>query len=91
MVRTGEARFASRVPVGAPPAAQRSAAGASVCRPATAPSQGAGNIKNDSGITGLTDAQLKSRLPAGFDPAIWGQRKKVNNGYPYLLANPPPA
>ena len=43
-----------------------------------------------SGITGLTDAQLKSALPAGFDPAVWGQNANINNGYPYLLANPPP-
>lgn len=41
-----------------------------------------------AGVTGLTDAQLKSGLPAGFDPAIWGQDPSVNNGYPYLLANP---
>ena len=54
------------------------------------PSQGAGNIANDPGITGLTDAQLKSGLPAGFDPKIWGQSASINNGYPYLLANPPP-
>ena len=54
------------------------------------PSQGAGNIANDPGITGLSDAQLKSELPAGFDPAIWGQSPSINNGYPYLLANPPP-
>jgi len=53
-------------------------------------SQGAGNIANDPGITGLTDAQLKSGLPSGFDPAIWGQSAGINNGYPYLLANPPP-
>jgi|ERR1043166_1837915 hypothetical protein len=39
--------------------------------------------------SGLTDAQLKSGLPAGFDPAIWGQDPSINNGYPYLLANPP--
>jgi hypothetical protein len=43
-----------------------------------------------TGVTGLTDAQLKSALPAGFDPKIWGQKKSINNGYPYLLANPPP-
>ncbi|HEY8696873.1 MAG TPA: hypothetical protein VIM02_04590 [Rhizomicrobium sp.] len=54
------------------------------------PSQGAGNIANDAGITGLSDAQLKSALPAGFDPAIWGQNASINNGYPYLLANLPP-
>jgi hypothetical protein len=54
------------------------------------PSRGAGNIANDPGITGLSDAQLKSGLPAGFDPAIWGRNAGINNGYPYLLANPPP-
>ena len=43
-----------------------------------------------SGVTGLSDAQLKAGLPAGFDPAIWGQNASINNGYPYLLANPPP-
>jgi hypothetical protein len=41
------------------------------------------------GASGLTDAQLKAGLPAGFDPAIWGQKADFNNGYPYLLANPP--
>jgi hypothetical protein len=54
------------------------------------PAQGAGNIANDHGITGLTDAQLKSGLPGGFDPATWGQSADINNGYPYLIANPPP-
>ncbi len=53
------------------------------------PSQGAANIENDPGITGLTDQQLKSGLPAGFDPKIWGSDPNINNGYPYLLANPP--
>jgi hypothetical protein len=41
-------------------------------------------------VTGLTDEQLKSGLPSGFSPAIWGQNSSINNGYPYLLANPPP-
>lgn len=54
------------------------------------PSRGAGNIANDPGITGLTDVQLKSALPDGFDSAIWGQNPSINNGYPYLRANPPP-
>jgi hypothetical protein len=40
-------------------------------------------------IIGLTDTQLKSALPGGFDPGIWGQDPSINNGYPYLLANPP--
>lgn len=39
--------------------------------------------------TGLSDAQLKAQLPAGFNPSIWGQSPSINNGYPYLLANPP--
>ncbi|MBV9571575.1 MAG: hypothetical protein JO056_10085 [Alphaproteobacteria bacterium] len=53
------------------------------------PSQGAGNILNDPGITGLTTKQFQKKLPNGFDPAIWGQAPNINNGYPYLLANPP--
>ena len=44
---------------------------------------------SDAGITGLTDDELKSALPPGFDPAILGQDSKINHGYPYLLANPP--
>lgn len=55
----------------------------------TDPSQGAGNRANDPGITGLTDQQLKSALPAGFDSMVWGRKRTINNGYPYLLANPP--
>ena len=54
------------------------------------PSQGAGNIPNDPGIVVLTDTQLKSGLPSGFDPTVWGENSNVNNGYPYLLSNPPP-
>jgi hypothetical protein len=53
-------------------------------------SQGAGNIANDPGITGLTTAQFQSDLPAGFDPGIWAEKSTVNGGLPYLLANPPP-
>jgi hypothetical protein len=51
--------------------------------------QGAGNIANDPGITGLTTAQFQSGLPAGFDPAVWAENPKINDGFPYLLANPP--
>ena len=40
-------------------------------------------------IQGLSDAQLKSGLPAGFSPSIWAQNPNINNGYPYLLANQP--
>lgn len=47
---------------------------------------GEGNVQ---GLTGLTTQQLKSGLPAGFDPTIWAQDKKINSGFPYLIANPP--
>jgi len=32
----------------------------------------------------------ESGLADGFDPHIWRQSPNINNGYPYLLANPPP-
>jgi hypothetical protein len=40
-------------------------------------------------VVGLTTQQFLAGLPVGFDPKIWGQPPKINNGYPYLLANPP--
>ena len=49
---------------------------------------GVGNGSED-GVTGLTTAQLQAALPAGFDPTIWKQDPKTNNGLPYLLTNPP--
>ncbi len=57
----------------------------------TNPAQGAGNVNNDPGITGLTTAQLQAGLPSGFDPTIWGESPSINGGLPYLLALPPPA
>jgi hypothetical protein len=56
----------------------------------TDPSQGAGNVPNDPGITGLTTVELQSGLPSGFDPKIWSENANINGGLPYLLANPPP-
>jgi hypothetical protein len=53
------------------------------------PAKGAGNVANDPGITGLTDAQLKSSLPAGFDKKVWKEKAGLNNGYPYLIDLPP--
>ncbi len=41
------------------------------------------------GLTGLTTAQFQSGLPAGFDPQVWAQSPGVNDGYPYLIDNPP--
>jgi hypothetical protein len=44
---------------------------------------------NTKGVTGLTSKQLRSGLPAGFDPGIWAEDPKINNGFPYLINNPP--
>ena len=44
---------------------------------------------NFAGLTGLTTQQLQAGLPAGFDPTIWAEAQGVNNGFPYLIANPP--
>jgi hypothetical protein len=46
--------------------------------------------QNQTGVTGLTTTQLQSGLPAGFDPSVWAEDKKINHGLPYLIANPPP-
>ena len=43
-----------------------------------------------SGLTGLTSEQLQSGLPEGFSRTIWSQSPHINNGFPYLIANPPP-
>jgi hypothetical protein len=49
-----------------------------------------GNCKRQCDkVTGLTDQQLKAELPHGFSPKEWGQSPNINDGYPYLLANPP--
>jgi hypothetical protein len=52
-------------------------------------SNAAGNDAVIPGVTGLTTSQFKSGLPAGFDPTIWAENPKINNGLPYLIANPP--
>jgi|SRR5579871_2466544 len=51
--------------------------------------QGACN-GNETGITGLTTQELQSGLPSGFDPSIWAEDSSINNGFPYLIDNPPP-
>jgi hypothetical protein len=53
-------------------------------------SQGAGNISNASGITGLSTSQLQSGLPTGFQKKNWAEKTRINGGLPYLVANPPP-
>ena len=52
--------------------------------------KGTGNANNVRSIVGLTTDQFKAGLPDGFDPAVWGQDPSINDGYPYLLALPPP-
>jgi hypothetical protein len=51
-------------------------------------SQGAGNLSNDPGITGLTTAQFQQGLPDGFDRKVWREKASINVGLPYLFANP---
>jgi len=41
-------------------------------------------------VVGLTTQQLQSGLPSGFDSSIWAENPGINNGFPYLIANPPP-
>jgi len=51
--------------------------------------QGVGECLGQCDVVGLKNKQLKAHLPAGFDPAIWGQSATINHGMPYLLALPP--
>lgn len=55
----------------------------------TDPGQGAGFPRNDAGIKGLTSRQLRSRLPHEFHHSTWAQDSAINQGFPYLRANPP--
>jgi hypothetical protein len=41
------------------------------------------------GGTGLTDAQLKSGLPSGFDSTVWGSNPSVNNAVPSGISHYP--
>jgi hypothetical protein len=53
------------------------------------PNQGAGTPNRDRGIKGLSSQELLTRLPKGFDKKVWAEDPKINNGFPYLIANPP--
>jgi len=50
--------------------------------------QATGQSTSAGGI-GETTTQLQAGLPAGFDPTVWGINPAINNGYPYLLLQPP--
>jgi hypothetical protein len=54
------------------------------------PGQGAGNIAFDKGIHARTSDQFRHALPKGFSNAVWALNPGINNGFPYLLTNPPP-
>jgi hypothetical protein len=41
------------------------------------------------GLACEAGASARSGLPAGFDFTIWAEKKNINNGLPYLIANPP--
>jgi hypothetical protein len=51
---------------------------------------GTGNRGNEPGLKGLTTTKFQSGLPSGFSEKIWTEDSNVNNGLPYLIANPPP-
>jgi hypothetical protein len=55
----------------------------------TGANQGAGTPNKDRGIEGLTSEELQATLPKGFDRKVWAEDSKINNGFPYLIANPP--
>jgi len=40
-------------------------------------------------VKGRTTAQLKAALPAGFVARVWALNPSINDGYPYLIDNPP--
>jgi len=42
------------------------------------------------GMTGLTTKKFQAHLPHGFDPRVWAENPSINDGFPYLIANPPP-
>jgi hypothetical protein len=51
---------------------------------------GVGNLGSDKGIRGLPNTTLVAKLPPGFAATVWAENSAVNNGLPYLIANPPP-
>jgi hypothetical protein len=40
-------------------------------------------------VLGLHDSELRAALPTGLSTQYWAQSAAINNGYPYLIANPP--
>jgi hypothetical protein len=50
----------------------------------------AGNESSDPGTKGLSKKKFIAKLPKGFSRKIWAQSPNINDGLPYLIANPPP-
>jgi len=50
----------------------------------------AGNESSDPGAKGLSNKKFIAGLPKGFSGRIWAENAGINNGLPYLIANPPP-
>jgi hypothetical protein len=50
----------------------------------------AGNESSDPGTEGMTNKKFVAKLPKGFSKKIWAENPGINNGLPYLIANPPP-
>jgi hypothetical protein len=53
------------------------------------PNQGAGNIFDDQGLKGYPETNFRKAAMRKLDPSVWAQSPSINNGYPYLIANPP--
>jgi hypothetical protein len=51
----------------------------------------AGNESSDPGTKGLGNRIFIAKLPKGFSKKIWAESPSINNGLPYLIANPPPS
>jgi hypothetical protein len=52
--------------------------------------QGAGNEFDDKGLKGIAESKFRGATAQKLDPTYWAEDAKLNNGYPYLIANPPP-
>jgi hypothetical protein len=50
----------------------------------------AGNESSDPGTLELSNKKFVAKLPKGFSKKIWAANPGINNGLPYLNANPPP-
>ena len=52
--------------------------------------QGAGNLFDDRGLKGVPESKFRKATIRKFSLSIWAENANINNGYPYLIANPPP-